>query len=146
MRFTALGDAHDAASHHSSATAELSRSAAGNSPAEVIMAPGGPACLRTVSIRAMRDVQDDDGASVLIDPVANTPVRPTAGRILPGILIPQQMADAVRVLQQRASDEPGRGRSDLLGQPRKLTLRTRPDVQVPAAGPPGHAAPASRNR
>jgi hypothetical protein len=60
------------------------------------------ACLRTVSIRAIRDVQDDDGASVLSDPVANMPVRPTAGRILPGILIPHQMADAVRVLQQRA--------------------------------------------
>jgi hypothetical protein len=73
------------------------RSAAGNAPAEVIMAPGGPACLRTVSIRAMRDVQDDDGANVLSDPVANTPVRPAAGRILPGILIPQQVADAVRV-------------------------------------------------
>ena len=43
----------------------------------------------------MRDVQDDDGASVLSDPVANTPVRPAAGRILPGMLIPQQMADAV---------------------------------------------------
>ena len=60
----------------------------------------------------MRDVQDDDGASVLSDPVANTPVRPAAGRIRPGILIPQQVADAVRVLQQRASEEPGRGRSD----------------------------------
>jgi hypothetical protein len=82
------------------------RSAAGNTPAEVIMAPGGPACLRTVSIRAMRDVQDDDGASVQSDPVANTPVRPAAGRILPGILIPQQMAGAVRILQQRASEEP----------------------------------------
>ena len=54
----------------------------------------------------MRDVQDDDGASVLIDPVANTPVRPAAGRILPGILIPQQMADAVRVLQQRPVTNP----------------------------------------
>jgi hypothetical protein len=63
----------------------------------------------------MRDVQDDDGVSVLIDPVANMPVRPAAGRILPGTLIAQQMADAVRVLQQRASEEPGRGRSDLLG-------------------------------
>jgi hypothetical protein len=29
---------------------------------------------------------------------------------------------------------------------RELTLRTRPDVQIPAAGTPGHAAPASRNR
>ena len=77
------------------------------------MAPGGPASLRTVSIGAMRDVQDDDGASVLIDLVANTPVRSAAGRILPGILVPQQMADAVRVLQQRASEELGRGRSDL---------------------------------
>jgi len=93
----------------------------------------------------MRDVQDDHGASVLSDPVANTPVRPSAGRILPGILIPQQMADAIWVLQQWASEEPSRGRSDLLGQPRKLTLRTRPDVQIPAAGTPGHA-PASRNR
>ena len=96
------------------------------------MAPGGPACLRTVSIRAMTDVQDDDGASVLSDPIANTPVRPAAGRILPGILIPQQMADAVRVLQQWARAEPGRDRSDLLGHPRELTLRTRPDVQIPA--------------
>lgn len=122
------------------------RSAADKTPAEVIMAPGGPACLRTVSIRAMRDVQDDDGASVLSDPVANTAVRPAAGRILPGILISQQMADAVRVLRQRASEEPGRGRSDLLGQPRELTLRTRPDVQILAASTPGHAAPASRNR
>ena len=66
--------------------------------------------------------------------------------MLPGILIPQQMADAVRVLQQRASEKPGRGRSDLLGQPCELTLRTRPDVQIPAAGTPGHAAPGSRNR
>ena len=125
---------------------ELLRSAAGNCPSQAVMAPGGPARLGTVSIRAMRDVQDDDGASILIDPVANTPVRPAAGRRLPGILIPQQMADAVRVPRQRASEEPGRGRGDLLGQPRELTLRTRPDVQVPAAGPPGHAAPASRNR
>ena len=50
----------------------------------------------------MGDVQDDDGASVLIDPVANTPVRSAAVRILPDILILQQMADAVRVLQQWA--------------------------------------------
>lgn len=32
-----------------------------------------------------------------------------------------------------------------LGQPRKLTPRTRPDVQIPAAGTPGHAASAWRN-
>jgi hypothetical protein len=44
----------------------------------------------------MRDVQDDHGASVLSDPVANTPVRPAAGRILPDTLIPQQAAGAVR--------------------------------------------------
>ncbi len=54
----------------------------------------------------MSDVQDDDSASVLSDPVANTPVRPAAGKRLPGILIPQQMADAVRVLLQQASEEP----------------------------------------
>jgi hypothetical protein len=78
--------------------------------------------------------------------VANTPVRPSAGRILPGILIPQQMADAIWVLQQRASEEPSRGRSDLPGLPRKLTLRTRPDVKITAAGTPGHVALASRNR
>ena len=94
----------------------------------------------------MRDVQDHDGARVLSDPVANPPVRPAAGSMLPGMLIPQQMPGAVRVLQQRAGEEPGRGRSDLLGQPRKLTLRTRPDVQIPAPGPPGHAAPTSPNR
>jgi hypothetical protein len=35
---------------------ELVRSAAGNSPADVVMAPGGPACLRPVSIGAIRDV------------------------------------------------------------------------------------------
>jgi hypothetical protein len=79
-------------------------------------------------------------------PIANTPVRPAAGGIVPGILIPQQMADAVRVLQQRARHEPGCDRSDLPGQPRQLTLRTRPDARIPASGPPGHAAQASRNR
>jgi hypothetical protein len=56
------------------------------------------------------------------------------------------MADAVRVLQQRPRHEPGCGRSDLPGQPRQLTLRTRPDARIPTSGPPGHAAQASRNR
>ena len=94
----------------------------------------------------MGDVQDDDGASVLIDPVANTLVRSAAGGILPGILILQQMADAVRVLQQWAGEELGRSRRDFLGQPRELALSARPDVEIPAAGAPGHAAPASWNR
>ena len=48
------------------------------------------------------------------------------------------------ILSQLRASRPrgsGRGRSDLLGQPSKLTLRTRPDVQIPAADTPGHAAP-----
>jgi hypothetical protein len=44
----------------------------------------------------MGDVQHDDGAGVLIDPVANAPVRSAAGGILPGLLILQRMSDAVR--------------------------------------------------
>jgi hypothetical protein len=52
---------------------ELVRSAAGNTPAQVVMAPGGPACSRIVSIRAMTDVRDDDGVSVLSDLVAVCP-------------------------------------------------------------------------
>ena len=48
------------------------------------------------------------GASVLSDPVANTPVRPAAGRMLPGLLIPQQVADAVSAEQMsEAAPEPG---------------------------------------
>jgi hypothetical protein len=39
-----------------------------------------------------RRPQDDDGASALIDTIANTPVRSAAGRVLPGILMLQQMA------------------------------------------------------
>lgn len=70
----------------------------------------------------MGDIQNDDSASVLIDPVASTPVRSAAGGVLPGILILQRMADAVSVFQQRAGEELCRRRSDLLGQPRKLTL------------------------
>ncbi len=53
--------------------------------------------------------------------------------MLPGILILQRMADAVRILQQRTGDELGRRRSDLLRQPRELTLSTRPDVEIPAS-------------
>jgi len=70
--------------------------------------------------------------SVLIDPVANAPVR-SAGGILPGILLLKRMAHAVRSLQQWTGDELGRRRSDLLRQPRELPLSTRPDVEIPAS-------------
>jgi hypothetical protein len=56
----------------------------------------------------MGDVQDNDGASVFIDPVVNTPVRSAAGGVLPGILTLRRMADAVRVLQQQAGEDLGR--------------------------------------
>ena len=46
----------------------------------------------------MGDVQDDDGTSVFIHPVANAPARSAADGILPGILILQRMADVVRNL------------------------------------------------
>ena len=94
----------------------------------------------------MGDIQDDDGVSVLIDPVANAPARSGAGGILPGILILKRMADAMRILQQRAGEELGRRGSDLLRQPRELTLSARPDVEILASGTLGHAAPASWNR
>ena len=94
----------------------------------------------------MGDIQDDDGVSVLIDPVANAPARSAAGGILPGILILKRMADAMRILQQRAGEELGRRGSDLLRQPRELTLSARPDVEILASGTLGHAAPTSRNR
>jgi hypothetical protein len=71
--------------------------------------------------------------SVLINPVANAPVRSAAGGMLPGVLILKRVADAVRILQQQAGDELGRRRSDLLRQPLKLTLSTRPDVEIPAS-------------
>ena len=51
--------------------------------------------------------------------------------------IPQQMADAVRVLQQRGSQKPGHGRNDLLRQPRKLTLRTSPADRFSGSPTPG---------
>jgi hypothetical protein len=91
----------------------------------------------------MGNIQNDDGASVIVDPVANPPVRSSAGGILPVILILQRMAEAQRVLEQRADGELGRSRSYLLRQPCELTLSARPDVEIPATGPPGHAAPAS---
>jgi len=56
------------------------------------------------------------------------------------------MADAVGILQQWAGEELGRRRSDLLRQPRELTLSARPDVEIPASGTLRHAAPASWNR
>ena len=66
--------------------------------------------------------------------VTNAPVRPAAGRILPGILISRQTAGAVKVLQQRASAEPGRGRSDLPGATAQADAAHEADVQIPAAG------------
>jgi hypothetical protein len=56
----------------------------------------------------MGAVQGNDGASVFIDPLANTLVRSAAGGVLPGILTLQRTADAVRVLQQQAGAELGR--------------------------------------
>lgn len=54
--------------------------------------------------------------------------------MLPGILILKRMADAVRILQQWADEELGGRRSDLLRQPRELTLNARADVEIPASG------------
>jgi hypothetical protein len=54
--------------------------------------------LRTVSVRAMRNVQDDDCASTHVDPVTNAPGTSAVCGKLPGILVLQRMAHTARVL------------------------------------------------
>jgi hypothetical protein len=73
------------------------------------------------------------------DPVTDTPVAAPARRILPGVLIAQRAADAVRVVQDRPGDELGCGGGDLLGQAGKLPLRAGPDVELPATARPAQA-------
>ena len=51
--------------------------------------------LCAIGVGAMGDVQDDDGASVFIHPIANASVRSAADGILPGILILQRMATSL---------------------------------------------------
>ena len=76
----------------------------------------------------MGDIEHDDGLDVLGDTVTDTPVAASAGGMLSGVLIAQRVADAVRVVQERASNEFGSSGGDLLGQPVELASRAGPDV------------------
>jgi hypothetical protein len=94
----------------------------------------------------VRNVQDDYRVAVLVDPVTDTPVRSTAGGMLPSVLITQRTSDTARVVQQWAGDELRRSSSDLLRKPSDLTLRPGTHIELPPADRTGHAAPASWNR
>ena len=91
----------------------------------------------------MGDVKHGDGVSVLGDPVAYAPVRTAAGGVLAAVLVAQWMTNTPGIIQERTRDEFGSRGSDLLGQPGKLTLGARPDIEPPPAGRVAHAAPAS---
>lgn len=81
----------------------------------------------------MGDVEHDDGAGVVDDPVAHAPVAAPASRILSRIFVSQRVADSVGIIEERASNEFGGSSRDLLGQPGKRPFGTGPDIQVPAA-------------
>lgn len=104
------------------------------------------AASRAVGVRTMRDVEHDDGLGLLVDSVADAPFLATAGGVLASVLVVERVTDAVRVVQQRADDELGGRRGDLLRETGELALRTRADVEMPAPASIGHAAPVLRNR
>src|SRR5579859_6561908 len=101
---------------------------------------------RAVDVRTMRDVEHDDGLGLLVNPVADAPLLATAGGVLASVLVVERVADSVRVVQQRADDELGGSRGDLLGETGELALCTWADVEMPAPASIGHAAPVLRNR
>ena len=94
----------------------------------------------------MGDVEDDDGVGLVGDLVADAPVTASAGRMLTGVFVPQRMANTVRVIQERAGDELGRGCGDLFRQASECALCPWPDVELPAATRAAHAAPVSFSR
>jgi hypothetical protein len=94
----------------------------------------------------MGDIEHDDGLEVLGDPVTDAPVAASAGGMLTGVLITQRVADTVRVIQERASNELGSSGGDFLGQPVELASRAGPDVEAPATARSAHAAPAPFSR
>ena len=100
----------------------------------------------SVCVVSVRNVQNDYRVAVLVDPVTHTPVRSTAGGMLPGVFITQRTSDTARVVQQRAGDELRRSRGDLLRKPSELTLRPGAHIELSPADRTGHAAPASWNR
>lgn len=71
---------------------------------------------------------------------------PTWRGALPGVLIAQGVADAVRILQEWAGDELSCGGSDFLGKAAHLSLRVGPHVELPAPAWSAHAAPAWSSR
>ena len=94
----------------------------------------------------MRYVEHSDGVGLLFDPVADTPFLSTARRVLASVFVVKQMADAIRVVEQRADDEFSDSRGDLLRKTRELPLSARAHVEAPAPASIAHAAPVLRNR
>lgn len=99
-----------------------------------------------VSVSAVGCVQNDDGLSAFVDPVADAPFVSTSDGVLSFVLVAKGMTDPVGVVQQGTGDELGYGSCDLDGQPGELALCPRSDVEVPAIGRTGHAAPVQRKR
>jgi hypothetical protein len=81
-----------------------------------------------------------------LNPVSDAPILPPARGVLASVFIVKRVADPERVVKKRADDELSYRRSNLLGQARELTLRTRTHIKVPASASFCHAAPVLRNR
>ena len=63
----------------------------------------------------MRHIEHDDGMGRLVNAVTDTPLLPAARGVLASVFIAKRVADAVRVVKERADDELGDRRGDLLG-------------------------------
>lgn len=94
----------------------------------------------------MRNIEHDNGMGLLLDPVTHAPVPSTARGVLASVLVAERMANAVRVVKERADDELSGCRGDLFGKTRELALSARTYVEVPAVAGISHAAPVLRNR
>ncbi len=94
----------------------------------------------------MRNIKHDNGMSLLLDPVTDAPVLSPARGVLASVFVAERMANAVRVVKERADDELGGCRGDLLGKTPELALSARMYVEVPATASISHAAPVLRNR
>ncbi len=70
---------------------------------------------RAVGDRTVRHIEHDDGMGRLVNAVTDTPLPPAARGVLASVFIAKRVADAIRVVKERADDELGDRRGDLLG-------------------------------
>jgi hypothetical protein len=94
----------------------------------------------------MRHVEHDNGMALFLDPVTDAPVLSATCGVLASVFVVERMADAARVIKERANDELSGCRGDLLRKTRELALSAQTHVEAPATASIRHAAPVLRNK